>query len=128
MGAKDRVEKILEDYNDVFADIYNTLVFKKSFLKKELLDFGPTESIYKSETGELTDQRRDVLKYYRGNGLLCDALEKAIEEKAKKSVQQERLDMVRRMLEQNYTKEAILALGFKEEEYEKVEAELAQMV
>jgi hypothetical protein len=28
MGQKDIVEKNLEDYNDVFADIVNALVFK----------------------------------------------------------------------------------------------------
>ena len=28
MGEKDLTEKILEDYNDVFADIMNALVFK----------------------------------------------------------------------------------------------------
>ena len=28
MGEKDLTEKILEDYNDVFADIMNALVFE----------------------------------------------------------------------------------------------------
>ena len=28
MGEKDLTEKILEDYNDIFADIVNVLVFK----------------------------------------------------------------------------------------------------
>ena len=28
MGIKDLTEKILEDYNDIFADIVNVLVFK----------------------------------------------------------------------------------------------------
>ncbi len=29
MGKNDRAEKLLEDYNDVFADIYNTLLFRQ---------------------------------------------------------------------------------------------------
>lgn len=29
MADKDRTEKILEDYNDVFADIYNVLLFEQ---------------------------------------------------------------------------------------------------
>lgn len=28
MGIKDLTEKILKDYNDIFADIVNVLVFK----------------------------------------------------------------------------------------------------
>ena len=31
MGEKDITEKILEDYNDVFADIINGLVFNESY-------------------------------------------------------------------------------------------------
>lgn len=31
MAGKDLSEKKLEDYNDVFADILNTLLFKKRF-------------------------------------------------------------------------------------------------
>ena len=29
MGEKDKAEKTLEDYNDVFADIVNVLILKK---------------------------------------------------------------------------------------------------
>lgn len=35
MGQKDIVEKHLEDYNDVFADIVNALVFKPKTREKE---------------------------------------------------------------------------------------------
>ncbi len=65
MAEKDKAEKVLEDYNDVFADIYNTLLFREEFLEEHRLDYGPTESIYKAEQGELREQRRDVLKVYR---------------------------------------------------------------
>lgn len=69
MAEKDRVEKLLEDYNDVFADIYNVLLFQEAFLKEEQLFFGPTESVYKEESGNLGEQRRDVLKTYLENNL-----------------------------------------------------------
>lgn len=45
MGEKDLSEKILEDYNDVFADIMNVLLFdgkdvvKPDSLKKQLCSF-----------------------------------------------------------------------------------------
>lgn len=68
MGKKDKTEKILEDYNDVFADIFNVLVFENSVLDKNLLQDSPTESIYKSATGDIRNQFRDVDKYYIGIG------------------------------------------------------------
>lgn len=69
---KDKCEKILEDYNDVFADIYNVLVFNKRYLDENGLEAGPTESIYKAEEGDLKEQRRDVLKTYRKqNFVIC---------------------------------------------------------
>lgn len=57
MAEKDKAEKVLEDYNDVFADIYNTLLFKEHFLDEKNLNYGPTESIYKAETGDMAEQR-----------------------------------------------------------------------
>lgn len=35
MGQKDITEKQLEDYNDVFADIYNVLVFEKDVIDEK---------------------------------------------------------------------------------------------
>lgn len=64
MAEKDLNEKLLEDYNDVFADIYNTLVFGEPFLQEERLSGGPTASIYKAEKGAPAEQFRDVLKMY----------------------------------------------------------------
>lgn len=65
MGKPDQHEKRLEEYNDVFADIYNTLVFKQNILNEENLMAGPTESINDSDTNDLLEQRRDVYKHYR---------------------------------------------------------------
>lgn len=69
---KDKCEKILEDYNDVFADIYNVLVFNKRYLDEDRLETGATESIYKAEKGDLKEQRRDILKtYHEQNFVIC---------------------------------------------------------
>jgi len=64
MGQKDMTEKLLEDYNDVFADIYNVLVFKKDVIDESRLRDGTTESVYKAEDGVYREQRRDVMKTY----------------------------------------------------------------
>ncbi len=69
MAEKDLNEKLLEDYNDVFADIYNTLVFGEPFLQEERLSSGASASIYKTEMGNASQQFRDVLKKY-GEGRL----------------------------------------------------------
>lgn len=65
MAEKDILEKKLEDHNDVFADIWNTLLFRKKVLQESKLRSGPTESIYKSDAGKLQEQRRDTFKIYQ---------------------------------------------------------------
>ena len=66
MGIKDLTEKILEDYNDIFADIVNVLVFKgKQRIKPETLVNTGVHSQYKNDkTGVLHEQERDVAKYW----------------------------------------------------------------
>ncbi|MBQ3165514.1 MAG: hypothetical protein IJC02_13480 [Lachnospiraceae bacterium] len=64
MAEKDLAEKKLEDYGDVFADIYNTLLFGKQLLVPEQLFAGSTESIYKSAKDQWKEQRRDTVKEY----------------------------------------------------------------
>jgi len=64
MGQKDITEKQLEDYNDVFADIYNVLVFESDVIDGSRLRDGTTESRYKDDGGMNRDQRRDVMKTY----------------------------------------------------------------
>lgn len=69
MGQKDMVEKILEDHNDVFADIVNVLLFKgKQIMRKESLRETNAKSFYKAETGKLHEQERDVSKYWEDAG------------------------------------------------------------
>ena len=56
-------EKTLEDYDDVFADIVNVLLFNGKCLVKES-DLSPetARSIYKADN-KLHSQERDVAKY-----------------------------------------------------------------
>ncbi len=59
---------------DVFADIYNTLLFGKTFLKEEQLRCGETASIYKVEKGTLAEQIRDKVMLYGDNVLVLATL------------------------------------------------------
>ena len=70
MGQKDLREKLLEDCEDVFSDIFNVLVFKDNIIKVQYLKASATESTYKSETKEQRGQYRDVLKEYTDSCLL----------------------------------------------------------
>lgn len=74
MAEKDISEKLLEDYNDVFADIYNTLLFEKPFIEEAQLENGPTTSIYKKGNGKEAEQIRDVMKNYKENSLCICSL------------------------------------------------------
>lgn len=65
MSAKDIAEKLLEDYNDVFADIVNTLLFDgKNIIDAEDLTNTKDKSQYKTDDDELHEQERDVSKYW----------------------------------------------------------------
>jgi len=58
---KDIQSKILEDNNDVFADIFNTLLFGKDLINEKGLSAGATESIYKIDKEDnAKEQRRDI--------------------------------------------------------------------
>ena len=76
MAEKDIAEKLLEEHNDVFADIFNVLLFKKDFVNPEELSDAPTEFHYwtKDQKG-CRELRRDVAKLLRKNGkpvaILC---------------------------------------------------------
>lgn len=64
MAQKDKIEKLLEDYNDVFADIVNTLGFNgQRLVSQNSLSPGPTASIYQDAEGGIREQFRDVVKY-----------------------------------------------------------------
>ena len=65
MGQKDIVEKMLEDYPDVFADIINVLIFHgEPVVKEDELHQTKTRSQYKADDSELHEQERDNLKLW----------------------------------------------------------------
>ena len=74
MGQKDRSEKYLENYNDVFADLFNVLLFKKKWIREEKLRSLDIESLYKAADGSLGLQRRDILKEYGSGRFLVASL------------------------------------------------------
>ena len=66
MLSYDTAEKLLEDYNDVFADIVNTLLFDgRERIKEDSLEDSKINSVYKAEDGKLHEQERDVSKYWK---------------------------------------------------------------
>ena len=66
MGEKDTTEKILADYNDVFADIINGLVFKgEQKVTPESLENISTRSVYKGRKNKLHEQERDIVKLWK---------------------------------------------------------------
>ena len=65
MGQKDLSEKILADYNDVFADIVNVLVLEgRQRIDSDDLTATAVHSQYKADDGVLHEQERDVSKYW----------------------------------------------------------------
>lgn len=67
MGQKDIVEKSLEDYNDVFADIVNVLVFGgERVIKPRNLKSLKVRSQYKADSSKLHEEERDNAKYWSG--------------------------------------------------------------
>ena len=70
MGGKDIIEKQLEDYNEVFADIVNGLLFDgKHVVEESQLDDMQVFSQYKADDGKLHEEERDNLKRWH-DGLI----------------------------------------------------------
>jgi hypothetical protein len=66
MGNKDITEKQLEDYNDVFADIINVLLFDgKRVVGENDLEDVLAKSQFKDDGGKLHEQERDNAKLCR---------------------------------------------------------------
>ena len=64
MGEKDIIEKTLESYNDVFADIFNVLLFNgEEVIKEDDLTAATPYSMFKADD-KLHEQARDVAKYW----------------------------------------------------------------
>ena len=70
MGEKDIIEKQLEDYNEVFADIVNGLLFDgETVVEESQLDDMQVFSQYKADDGKLHEEERDKLKRWH-DGLI----------------------------------------------------------
>ncbi len=68
--SKDITEKRLEEHNDVFADIFNNLLFEgNAVLKKENLTSLPTESYVREVDGKIHEEHRDVRKVDKDNNV-----------------------------------------------------------
>jgi hypothetical protein len=66
LGQKDISEKILFDYNDVFSDIINGIVFKgEQTVRPESLENMTVHSQYKADDGKLHELERDVEKCWK---------------------------------------------------------------
>ena len=65
MAEKDIAEKLLFDYEDVFSDIINVLIFGKDMIKSEEIVPTKTASQYKADDAKLHSQERDVAKYWK---------------------------------------------------------------
>lgn len=66
----DPTEKLLEDYEDVFADIINVLLYQgRPVVKPENLRDGPTASMYKAAEGRVNQKNRDILKFDTEHGV-----------------------------------------------------------
>lgn len=66
MGEKDITEKLLEDYNDVFADIVNVLLFDgREVVKEDSLESTDVHSQYKADDSKVHELERDLIKYWK---------------------------------------------------------------
>ena len=66
MKEKDITQKVLEDNNDIFADIVNVLLFDgKSEVEENELVNTTVYSQYKAEDGKVHEQERDIAKYWK---------------------------------------------------------------
>ncbi len=74
MGEKDLSEKLLEDYNDVFADIVNVLLFHgKGVITPDSLEDTKINTQYKADDKRLHEMERDVAKLWK-EGMINIAL------------------------------------------------------
>ena len=70
MAEKDIAEKTFMALNDVFADVYNGLLFDgEDVIKPEDLEEVTGFSQYKADDSVLHEQERDVIKQWKGHGI-----------------------------------------------------------
>jgi len=70
MKQKDITEKLLEDYEDVFADVVNVLLFNgRQLIFPDALVTSNVKSHYKASDDKLHEQERDVMKLWKDKGV-----------------------------------------------------------
>ena len=70
VGQKDITERILLDYNEIFSDIINVLLFDgENVVAPETLENATPVSQYKADDSKVHEQERDVAKFWRGNNI-----------------------------------------------------------
>ncbi len=68
MAEKDIAEKTFMSLNDVFADIFNVLVFNgKQIIVPDLLEEITAVSQYKADADKFHEQERDTVKLWKGH-------------------------------------------------------------
>lgn len=71
MKEKDITEKVLLNFNDVFADVVNGTIFDgKDIVKSEDLEEASTVTQYKDDENIPHEQTRDVAKFWKKNGVI----------------------------------------------------------
>ena len=66
MGENDIAERTFMELDDVFADIFNGLIFKgRQIIKPEALSTNGVFSQYKADSGRLHEQERDISKAWK---------------------------------------------------------------
>ena len=77
VGGKDISEKMLEEYSDVFADIFNGLLFegRKVIDPEDLTDVPGQRSQFRADDGALHEQERDVSKFWGKEGSILSLFE-----------------------------------------------------
>ena len=66
MGQKDITEKVMEEHNDVFADIINGLLFDgNQEVKPEALENTTVHAQYEAEDDQIHELERDITKYWK---------------------------------------------------------------
>ena len=74
MAMKDFTEKMLEDYNDVFADIMNVYLFGgEKVIREDSLSMDRTATVYRYRD-ELYQQDRDVAKFWSDENVTLSLL------------------------------------------------------
>ncbi len=112
----------LNDKEDIF--FANTAV-KEDTDKSELLQlFLRNDAFENAKFPELSK----AVKYFKetegGRSIMCKEVEDYAKSYAMDYAKRERLDAIQRMIKKDYSKEAIMDLGYSEQEYEKAEQDM----